>query len=110
MTDENATTYEGGGGDDSRRCDFKAVGLELAVPAAVPVAEANWIEARSWGEALVTGAAKESLGLATRFDPFPSFVSSDAVCVETDNAPRLGTGDLRAGEEVGDGDGDWGIS
>lgn len=47
MTDENATTYEGGGGDDSRRCDFKAVGLELAVPAAVPVAEANWIEARS---------------------------------------------------------------
>ena len=73
------TTYEGGGGDDSRRCDFKA---EFAVREAVPIAEANWMEARS---------AKESLVLATPSDPVPSFVSPDAVCVETDNAPRLGT-------------------
>lgn len=42
----NAITYDGGGGDDSRRRDFKAFGFELAVPAAVPVPEANWIEAR----------------------------------------------------------------
>lgn len=40
----DVTTYEGGGGDDSRRCDF---GLEFVVRAAVPVPEANWIEARS---------------------------------------------------------------
>ena len=37
----DATTYEGGGGDDSRRCDFKAAGLELAGRAAVPMPEAN---------------------------------------------------------------------
>ena len=36
-----ATTYEGGGGEDSRRCDFKAAGLVFAVRAAVPVLEAN---------------------------------------------------------------------
>ena len=36
-----ATTYEGGGGDGSRRCDFRAVGLVFAVRAAVPVLEAN---------------------------------------------------------------------
>lgn len=38
---DNATTYDGGGGDDSRLCDFKAGGLDLAVRAAVPVSEAN---------------------------------------------------------------------
>lgn len=37
----NALTYEGGGGDDSRRCDFKAVGLGFGVRAAVPVPEAK---------------------------------------------------------------------
>ena len=42
MSDEpDATTYEGGGGDDSRRRDFKIFGLEFAGPAAVPVLEAN---------------------------------------------------------------------
>ena len=37
----DATTYDGGGGDDSRRCNFKAVGLELVVRAAVLMPEAN---------------------------------------------------------------------
>lgn len=37
----DATTYEGGGGDDSRRCDFKAVGLGFTGRAAVPVLEMN---------------------------------------------------------------------
>ena len=37
----DATTYEGGGGDDSRRRDFKVVGLEFAGTAAVPALEAN---------------------------------------------------------------------
>ena len=37
----DATTYEGGGGDDNRRCGFKAIGLEFAVRVAVPVPEAN---------------------------------------------------------------------
>ena len=39
--ESDATTYEGGGGDDSRRRDLKVVGFELAGPAAVPVLEAN---------------------------------------------------------------------
>ena len=37
----DVTTYEGGGGDGSRRCDFKAVGLLFAIRAAVPVLEVN---------------------------------------------------------------------
>ena len=37
----DATTYEGGGGDDSRRFNFRAVGLELVGRVAVLVPEAN---------------------------------------------------------------------
>ena len=37
----DATTYEGGGGDDRRRLNFRAVGLELVGRAAVLVPEAN---------------------------------------------------------------------
>ena len=37
----DATTYEGGGGDGNRGCDFKAVGLGFPVLAAVPVLEVN---------------------------------------------------------------------
>ena len=37
----DTTTYEGGGGDDSRRCDFKAVGLGFEARVADPVPEAN---------------------------------------------------------------------
>ena len=37
----DATTYEGGGGDDSRRFNFRADGLELVGRAAVVALEAN---------------------------------------------------------------------
>ena len=37
----DATTYEGGGGDDSRRFSFRAVGLEIVGRVAVLVPEAN---------------------------------------------------------------------
>ena len=37
----DATTYEGGGGDDSRRFNFRAVGLALVGRVAVLVPEAN---------------------------------------------------------------------
>lgn len=40
------------------------------------------------------------------FGSFPSFESSDVVCVETDNASGFGASALGEGEEVGDGDGD----
>ena len=72
--------------------------------------EVNWTEARR----LVTGPAKESLGLAVVSGPFIFFTSSDVTCTETGDPFNFGTSDFGEGEVVGfvggDEHGDWGMS
>ena len=66
----NVKTYDGGGGDDSRRRNFRTVGFGFSVLTAVPVPVANWIEARrpTCDEVPVADPVKDNFGLATASD------------------------------------------
>ena len=105
-------TYDGGGGDESRRRDFRAVGFGFSALIAVPVPVANWIEARrpSCKEAPVANPVKDNFGLASVSESCASFTFSFAfseiACIDADNPSWSEVGNSVEGEEVGDWNGD----